>query len=210
MLKILLADNHVLFREALAQLLAVLDKELDVIQTNTAEEAIAAAAYYNNFDLIILNQSATTLDIFSAINQLRISASGTPVVVITSSSSKIDIPRVLKAGAASYIPKATSAQEFLFALKQVLKGTPYLPANLLEYMTPNKQLSLQPEQAKIEKITTKQKEVLKLLSQGLSNKGIAKELHLSEGTIKLHVSAIMRALGVRNRTEAAMFASSLY
>ena len=82
----------------------------------------------------------------------------------------------------------------------------YLPTKLLSELAAKDNDSLSSDSVKIQKLTERQKEVLRLLSKGLSNKVIAKHLDLSEGTIKLHVSAIMRTLGVRNRTEAVMFA----
>ena len=109
-------------------------------------------------------------------------------------------------GSASYVPKSVGAQELLVALRRVLTGESYLPAVLLAAMAPvNDSLPLS-GQIKLDKLTQRQQDVLLLLSKGLSNKGIANRLDLCDGTVKLHVSAIMRALGVRNRTEAVVMA----
>jgi DNA-binding NarL/FixJ family response regulator len=128
------------------------------------------------------------------------------VVVISGSARPGDVQRALDAGAASYVPKTAGIQEMLFALRRVLAGDPYLPPTLLASLAPTDHQPNSSQQINLDKLTERQKEVLHLLSQGLSNKGIANRLDLSEGTVKLHVSAIMRALGARNRTEAVLVA----
>ena len=204
--RILAVDDHALFREALARVLSELDPEVAVIHAGTGPEAIAAASYYQGLDLILLDRSLAGADGISLLPQLRDAANGAPVVVISGSARPGDVQRALDAGAASYVPKTVGIQEMLVALRRVLAGDPYLPPTLLASLAPTDHQPTSSQQINLDKLTERQKEVLRLLSQGLSNKGIANRLDLSEGTVKLHVSAIMRALGARNRTEAVLVA----
>lgn len=204
--RILFVDDHALFREALVHVLRELDRDLEVIHAGTAPEAIAAASYYQGIDLILLDRSLAGADGISILPQLHDAANGAPVVVVSGSGRAPDVRRALEAGAASYVPKSVGTQELLIALRRVLAGESYLPASLLAAMAPANNTPTLSGQIKLDKLTQRQKDVLQLLSQGLSNKAIANRLDLCEGTIKLHVSAIMRALGVRNRTEAVVVA----
>ena len=207
--RILSVDDHALFREALERVLRELDPEVTVIHAGTAREAIAAATYYEGLDLVLLDRSLAGTDGISLLPQLCDAANGAPVVVVSGSARTSDVQRALDAGAASYIPKTVGAQELLLALRRVLAGDPYLPPTLLTSLAPTDDHQTSSPNNGLDGLTERQREVLLLLSEGLSNKGIANRLDLSEGTVKLHVSAIMRALGARNRTEAAMVAEQL-
>jgi len=201
---ILLVDDHTMFREALVHVLGELDQDVRVAHASTASEAIGAVSYYRDLDLILLNPSLAGVDGISILPQLRQSTGGTPVVVVTGSGRAHDVRRALEAGAASYVPKTASTQELLLALKMVLNGESYLPPSLLAVMAPEEDPHVSSRPVNVGLLTERQKEVLLLLSQGLSNKIIASHLDLAEGTVKLHVSAIMRALGARSRTEAVV------
>jgi DNA-binding NarL/FixJ family response regulator len=155
----------------------------------------------------LLERSLAGKDGISILPQLQNAAREAPIVLVSGSARGGDVRRALEAGAASYVPKTVGAQELLLTLRRVLVGDDYLPTTLLATMAaPIENELTPPAQDNIDNLTLRQKEVLRLLSQGLSNKGIANRLDLCEGTIKLHVSAIMRALGVRNRTEAVVVA----
>lgn len=205
-MRILLVDDHALFREALVHVLRGLDPDVGVAHAGTACEALATAAYYRDFDLILLDRSLAGSDGISILRQLRASAGDPPVVVVSGSGRAPDVRRALEAGAASYVPKTATSHELLFALQRVLEGEAYLPPSLLAALAPEDNPPALSEPIKVDTLTKRQKEVLLLLSQGLSNKGIANRLVLSEGTVKLHVSAIMRTLGARSRTEAVLVA----
>ena len=164
-----------------------------MIHAATAPEAIAAASYYQGLDLILLDRSLAGSDGISILAQLREAANGTPVVVVSGSGGASDVRRALDAGAASYVPKAVGVKELLIVLRRVLTGESYLPASLLAAMAPANDTPILSESIKLDKLTQRQKDVLFLLSQGLSNKGIANRLDLSEGAVKHHVSAIMRS-----------------
>lgn len=205
-IRILLVDDHTLFRESLVHVLGALDHDVAVFHAGTAEEAISAASYYRELDLILLDRSLAGTDGISLIPQLKALSNGAAVVVVSASERARDVQRAMDAGAASYVPKTLGVQELLITLRRVLTQESYLPTNLLSAMIDKDDKSTPLDSFKIDKLTERQREVLQLLSQGLTNKGIANQLDLTEGTIKLHVSAIMRTLGARNRTEAVLFA----
>jgi len=205
-MRILLIDDHTLFRDSLEHVLKQLDPNVTAVHAGTAREAIAAATFYQDLDLILLDRSLADTDGISILPQLREAAKGSPVVVISGSARAGDVQRALEAGAASYVPKTVGAQELLLALRRLLAGEAYLPPMLLAAVGPANNKPRPPPRIKVDHLTERQSEVLFLLTEGLSNKGIAERLDISEGTVKLHVSAIMRALGARNRTEAALVA----
>ena len=125
---------------------------------------------------------------------------------MTASESCADARRALSSGALGYVLKSSPSQEMLDALIRVLDGGIYVPPLLEGDEQPEDPVSLMPLSSQGIRLTHRQLEVFKLLLQGKPNKIIARELDLSEGTVKIHVAAIFKALGVSNRTEAAVAA----
>ena len=128
-----------------------------------------------------------------------------PIVILSASNQQSDIQRALNAGAMGYIPKESTSSVMLNALKLILAGGIYVPPTLA------KQINQKVNQSDSigNDLTPRQLQVLKMVIQGHSNKVIAAELNISEATIKMHVTAILRSLGVSNRTQAAMMAEKL-
>ena len=206
-MRILLIDDHTLFRDALSVVLGQLSADLTLFSAGTADEARAAAAYYADLDLVLLDLYLPGVRDCSLVRDLAEALISVPIVVVTASERPEDVRASLDAGAAGYIPKTIGSQDLLAALRQVLAGDIYVPASLLAAMRARATAAAPmapalPSDANA--LTGRQLEVLSLLAQGLPNKGIARRLDLSEGTVKLHVSAILRALAARNRTEAVM------
>jgi len=143
----------------------------------------------------------------AGITRFREQASDVPVVVISASEDVADIKEILDAGAMGYIPKSSSSQVILSALRLVLAGGVYVPVNVLhDADSPSEPAH------KVRggiHLTDRQLDVLHLIIQGKPNKVIARELQLSEGTVKIHLASIYRALNASNRTEAAMAAQRL-
>lgn len=127
-MRILLVDDHALFREALAHVLEGLDAEVAVVHAATAPEALAVAEHYDDLDLILLDLYLPGNDGTSILGQLRAVAMTVPVVMLSASDRPQDVRRTLDAGAAGYIPKTASSQEMLDALRRVLAGDIYVPA----------------------------------------------------------------------------------
>jgi len=201
-MRVVLVDDHTLFREALVSLLKGLEPEISIIEAANAEEAIGATEHYRELDLILLDLVIPGSDGLELFGTLRAAAPEVPIVILSGENDPGTIKQALEAGARGFIPKTSSSQGMINALRLVFAGETYVPLTLLSGGGDD---GGEPETGNINSdtgLTSRQLEVLKLLSQGLPNKLIAQRLDLSEGTVKLHVSAILRSLGTRNRTEA--------
>lgn len=210
--RILLIDDHTLFREAIGHVLSGLDDPPIVIEAATAEEAIHLAEHYKDFDLIMLDLSMPGMGGLAGLPRLGELAPTAPVVVVSGHDDADTVRKAIDAGAAGYIPKTSSARDLATALRVVLSGEIYIPPDMLPILDPqHRDISAARPPAEKNAIdttlTARQLEVLALLSDGKPNKVIAHELGVSEGTIKLHLNAIFRALKTRNRTEAVVEAA---
>jgi len=207
---VLVVDDHPLFREGLRQVLQGLAGETRVIAEGDAEKALAAVHEIEDLDLVLLDLSMPGMNGFTAVQRFSREAPGIPVVIISAHEEPADVRRALSLGALGYIPKSTPPNILLDALRLVMGGGVYVPPLFL-HATRQAGSPVPPPQAPGEisgdgVLTGRQGDVLVLLSQGKSNKLIARELELSEKTVKAHVTAVFRALGVVNRTQAAIAA----
>jgi DNA-binding NarL/FixJ family response regulator len=196
-MKILLVDDHTLFRAGLRMLLAALGKDVVVIEASNADEAIAVAG--DNVQLCLLDLALKTSDGIDLLARLKQTAPNLIVVIVSASDDAQTIRACIDAGAMSFIPKSASPEALTHALRQVLGGEVYLPD----------ELSSASATAPRPHLTPRQRDVLRYLSQGLPTKLIARRLELSEHTVKEHIGSIFHALNVRNRTEAVICASRL-
>jgi DNA-binding NarL/FixJ family response regulator len=211
-MRILLVDDHTLFREALLHVLRHFDSTAVVIEASTAREAIRLAMHYHDLDLILLDLTLPGLNGLTALPELHALRPTVPLVILSASEDCVDVRQALDAGAMGYIPKSSSSHEMITALRLVLAGEVYVPTALLAALealetTPTEFVAPATEERNIEGLTPRQVEVLRLMAQGLSNKGICKRLNVAEGTVKLHVTAILRALNTCNRTQAVIEAT---
>lgn len=210
-MRILLVDDHTLFREALLHVLRQFDDAAVVIEAATAKEAIRLAAHYHDLDLILLDLGLPGLDGLCAMPELHETSPTVPLVILSASEEVPDVRRALAGGAMGYIPKSSSSRQMITALRLVLAGEVYVPPNLLAALeglrTAPVQAAVVADEAGVSGLTPRQIEVLRLMAQGLSNKAICKRLDVAEGTVKLHVAAVMRALGACNRTQAVIEAT---
>jgi two-component system, NarL family, nitrate/nitrite response regulator NarL len=210
-MNILLVDDHTLFREALHHVLNQLDAQVVILEAANVEEAAQLISRPRILDLILLDIDLPGVDGLTALPSLRELSPTVPVVVLSGSETSQHVKRALDNGAVGYIPKSCSSHEMLAALRIVLQGDVYIPPRLLGKLgTTALSLSALGENNPSQTLlTSRQIEVLELMARGLPNKSIARTLAVAEGTVKLHVAAIMRTLGVHNRTEAVMEASRL-
>lgn len=211
-MRILLVDDHTLFREALLHVLKQFDSTAVVIEASTAREAIRLATHYHDLDLILLDLALPGLSGLSALPELYKLRPTVPLAILSASEEPIAVQQALDAGAMGYIPKSSSSHEMITALHLVLAGEVYVPPALLAALEALEGASIQAatvtaEEENVDGLTPRQVEVLRLMAQGLSNKGICKHLNLAEGTVKLHVTAVMRALNTCNRTQAVIQAT---
>lgn len=205
-MKILLADDHPLFREGVKHVLMLLGDEVEIVDAHDYPTLFAEAAANPDLDLVLADLYMPGMGGHEGIAEFRNQFPDTPLVIMTASESRADARRALASGALGYVLKSSPSQEMLDALIRVLDGGIYIPPLLEGDEQSDGPFSLMPLSSQGIRLTHRQLEVFKLLLQGKTNKTIARELELSEGTVKIHVAAIFKALGVSNRTEAAIAA----
>jgi DNA-binding NarL/FixJ family response regulator len=197
-MKIIVADDHVLFREGLRHILTQLDEDVVIIEAGDHETTLALAAQHPDADVILLDLGMPGREPLVALSAMIAQSSTTPVVVLSASEDMREVREALDVGAMGFIPKHESARVMLSAIRLVLSGGIYVPPMLMKKEAAPVAVDAQ--------LTPRQFDVLERLVEGKSNKGIGRELGLSEATVKAHLAAIFRCLGVDNRTEAAHIA----
>lgn len=209
---ILIADDHPLYREALAGVLGGLGSDVQVSQAETFDEVVKLVSGENaNFDLILLDLYMAGGDWAAVIGELCEKCPTIPVIVISGSDSRRDAEQAMKAGAYGYIPKSLSKEEILSAIRLIMSsGVSIQPRESNFSETEPKILGSQDDiESRIASLTARQRDVLAEIGAGKSNKLIARTLGMTEGTVKLHVAAILKCLGMANRTQAAIAASGM-
>jgi DNA-binding NarL/FixJ family response regulator len=200
---ILLVDDHTLFREALLHVLKQLAGSVLVHEAANTAEAAHLLAHMRNLDLVLLDIDLPGVDGLTALPDLRELAPTVPIVVLSGSELSQHVQAALERGAVGYIPKSCSGHEMLTALQIVLQGDIYIPPRLLGKLGAQTETAFADAAGATQNVlTARQIDVLALMAKGLPNKSIARSLNLAEGTVKLHVAAIFRALAVSNRTQA--------
>jgi DNA-binding NarL/FixJ family response regulator len=211
-MKILIAGRYALFRDGIGILVREVAEAVETIQAETHGDIIRAVAA-ERFDLALLDFGLPDMDGVVSVRALRAQAPELPVVVIATSERWTDACAAIEAGARGYIPKSASSAIMIAALRLVLSGGIYVPP-LMGHGNPPQRASAAPtisereSQISDRKLTRRQQEVLSWLARGHSNKEIAQRLGLSEGTVKIHIAAILRAYHVRNRTQAVIAAGA--
>lgn len=212
-MNILIADQFWVCRAGIKTLLTEVDAKAEIQEAESFQEARKRLARQPAIDLILLDTALPGLTSLDAIRQLPRNAERASLVIFSSMHDRGDALRAVDLGAAGFIPKWASREEILKALKQVLSGEVYLPRAVLEGQNgpaaSTGRLGRDSEAAReaIALLTGRQREVLAQLAQGMSNTKIAKRLGLSENTVRIHISAILRTLDLDNRTQAALLAA---
>lgn len=210
-MKILVVDDHSVFRAGLMQLLRALDDDVEILEANRFEEAEEIAGRTRDLDLITVDLVMPGCDPFTGLSRLRTRAPEVPVVVLSVIEQRRDVIRAIELGAMGYIPKAASSDEIVHGVRQVLDGNIYVPRALLNQPdaveVPSSPSAFADNRRLVETLTQRQREVFELLAKGKSNPEIARDLGVSAHTVRIHISAILRALGVSNRTQAAVLAA---
>ncbi len=207
-MQILIADDHSLFRDGLRHVLSGLAEEITIFEAGSLPETIAMLGRPEPFDLVIVDLSMPGMDGPVSLTAVRGRARNAPVVVISASEDPNDVRAALDAGAAGYIPKSVRGQVMLSALQLIMVGCVYIRPLVLDLpMRGTHGRTDEMVSARIRSLLTeRQIDVLRLLAEGKPNKEIARQLNLAEGTVRVHVNAVLKALAARNRTEAALAA----
>jgi DNA-binding NarL/FixJ family response regulator len=216
LMKFLVVDDHTLIREALCSVLKELRGEAEVSVASTCAQAMRLIEDSPDFDLLLIDLALPDRDGFSMIAELNKRDVASPIVVLSASQDKGDVVRALGLGAVGFIPKTTAREVMLSALQLVFSGGIYIPPEALdEELTspPTESSKKNRDQARPTPsdlgVTERQLEVLALMMEGKNNKLISRALDLAEPTVKNHVTAILKALKVTNRTEAVIAVSKL-
>lgn len=196
MLKILIVDDHALVREGMAQVLAHLEEEVECVEISSAAGALEKLQQ-DSFDLAVVDLSLPDMNGFSLLAVLSKRFPDTPAIVVSASDDDETVRRVIQGGASGFVSKARSSKELLEAARFVLGGGVHAPP----LKTPARSGRQKAPPGERYALTVAQTRVLELLAQGNSNSEIAGLLGLAEGTIKVHVTAILRALQVKSRAQ---------
>ena len=202
--KLLIVDDHPLFRDGLAALLCQASVDNIVVQASSTEEALQLADE-QIIDAVFMDLSMPGLSGEPAIREFARRHPDLPVIVLSSSEDPGDVRRVLNAGASGYIPKSATAKTVVSALTLVLSGNIYVPPLLVAAATRAAEHAAQAGPRSLSALTDRQVDVLRFLRDGLSNKEISANLGIAEKTVKVHIAAIFKTLNVVNRTQAAKF-----
>jgi two-component system, NarL family, nitrate/nitrite response regulator NarL len=207
-MKILLIDDHVMFRQGMKFLLADLDESLEFSEAGTCEEAVASLTA-DGADLILLDLIMPGATGLTALRQIRDEFSAIPLAIVSSIDDPGRIREMIEAGASGYVPKSSSSEVLIAALKLIIAGGVYLPPAVLDFAPDPNRDGVVNRQFQANMLSSRQTAVLLKAIQGIPNKVIARDLHIAEGTVKAHLSAAFRILGVHNRTEAVFATARL-
>ncbi|MCC4798849.1 DNA-binding response regulator [Enterovibrio norvegicus] len=197
---IVIADDHPLFRNALFQSVHMAISGANLLEADSLDSLTALLEKEPDIDLLLLDLKMPGANGMSGLIHLRVQYPELPIVVISASEESSVIRQVHSHGAFGFIPKSSDMRELIGSLNQVLDGEPCFPRGI-DFSDAGDEESLMD---KIASLTPQQYKVLSMLSDGLLNKQIAYELDVSEATIKAHMTAIFRKLGVKNRTQAVI------
>jgi DNA-binding NarL/FixJ family response regulator len=204
--KILVADDHALIREAFRHLLAELEPGVAVLEAGDCDSACRLIEQNPDLDLVLLDLRLPGAGGLATLRKLRDEQPALPVVVVSALEDAGTVRAALAQGAMGFIPKSSPNDVMMSALRLVLSGGRYLPPEILsaDGAAPSPPASLDDL-----RLTDRQREVLALMIQGKSNKLICRELGLAEATVKIHVTAILRALKVSSRAQAIVAVQQL-
>ena len=206
-MRILLADDHVLVRDALKSYIERLADDAAVLVASTFPEAFTLAQRDTSLDLVILDLRMPGMNGLEGLTRMRELHPQIPVVIMSGLARPQDIDEAMAGGAAGFFPKTLNGAALVSAVRLVLAGERFVPST--DHASANSNGAPKAEDEATSSLTTREREVLDLLTKGLSNKEIARLLELQEVTIKLHVRGICRKLGAKNRTQAALRAVAI-
>lgn len=211
-MRVLLVDDHHLFRQGLKFLLADLDTGITFCEADKLSAALEFATAQPP-DLVLVDLHMPGEESMGVLTRMRSTFDASMLVVLSSEDNPATIRRAIEAGASGYVPKSSTPQVLIAALRLVMAGGIYIPPPALRAFAgaaPPARVAAAPAAPRCtENLSGRQMEVLLKAVQGKANKVIAREMQLSEGTVKAHLSAAFRILGVQNRTEAVFAAARM-
>jgi DNA-binding NarL/FixJ family response regulator len=200
MTRLILADDHDLVRETIAAYLRAAGG-FEVAVAESFEAAMALVPGPGHADLVLLDFSMPGMEALDGLARMRARA-GCPVAILSGTAPPDVARRALRAGAAGFLPKTLAPQALIAAVRQMLAGETYMPCDFLRS-------DVDAEAQSRLGLTARERQVLRGVAEGKSNKEIARDLEIQEVTVKLHLKSVSRKLGAKNRTQAAMMARDL-
>lgn len=201
--QIIIADDHPLFRAALQQAVSQAVPEADTVEVDSIKALQAAVETNPDADLVLLDLNMPGAHGFSGLVFMRGQYPGLPVVVVSGSEGLQVMRRSIDYGASGFIPKSAPLPTITEAIRDVLDGEVWLPTGVADKIE-RMHADVTDFSDKVASLTPQQFRVLGMLAEGLLNKQIAYDLDVSEATVKAHITAVFRKLGVRNRTQAVI------
>lgn len=199
MTKILIVEDHRMVREAMAQTLSAFRQDIECVEAGSGEEALKYLEAHQDCDLAIVDLMMPEMDGFALLGVLAKRFADVPALVVSALDDPQKMRRAMRAGASGFVVKSSSTDTLKEAVETVLAGGVFAPEGINQPRG-----RAQASVAERYRLTAGQERVADLLRQGRPNKEIAELLGLSEGTVKVHMSAIFRALGAKNRSQAML------
>ncbi len=197
--RIIIADDHPLFRNALHQAVQLAVSGAELLEVDSIDNLMQLLSEVDDVDLLLLDLKMPGASGFSGLALLRNQYPELPVVVVSASEESAVVQQAMRFGALGFIPKSAPMRTLVSALNTILEGDPWFPEGISLDDAPEDNIA-----DRLASLTPQQFKVLTMLSEGKLNKQIAYELEVSEATIKAHVTAIFRKLNVKNRTQAVI------
>ncbi|MCL4409378.1 MAG: two-component system response regulator NarL [Gammaproteobacteria bacterium] len=202
--RIMLVDDHPLLIKGLRQLLELEDDLEVVCEVNNGAEAIEVAKEVNP-DFIMLDLNMQGMDGLETLRGLRAAGVQSTIVMLTVSDADEDVVQAISGGANGYLLKDMDPEQLLVQVKKALTGKMVLSESVTEVLASAIRKPVSRDQANLNSLTNREYEILSLIAKGMSNKVIARELDISDGTVKVHVKHLLKKLGLRSRVEAAVW-----
>ncbi len=204
--KIVIADDHPLFRSALCQAIRQGLGDINLLECDSIAKLEETLSVHQDIDLVLLDLHMPGANGFSGLVLVRREHPEIPVVIVSASEEQHNIRRAIDYGASGFIPKSADLPTISHAIESVLHGNIWLPETASDAPANHEEKDFA---ERIKTLTPQQLRVFMMLTKGLLNKQIASEVDVSEATVRTHMTAIFRKLGVRNRTQAVLAANYL-
>ena len=204
-IRVLICDDHAVVRQGLATFLDLQDDIEIAGEAADGADAVAKAASLQP-DVVLMDLVMPQLDGVEAIRRIRAADPDAKIIVLTSYADDEKIFSAIRAGASGYLMKDVSPQDLAKAIRMARDGDPLLHPDVARRLMDHVSHPEPPGAAALARLTAREVEVLRLIARGLANKEIARELVLSEKTVKTHVSNLLQKLDLGDRTQAALFA----
>lgn len=211
MYKILVADDHPLFRDAIVNIIGIKFPGSTTYETEDVDSTLAFVKENDDIDLILLDLNMPGMSSLNGLLDIRNECPTTPVVIVSAEQEKQKILQTISYGAVGFISKSSSKDIIGEAIDSVFQGNVYLPSDIMRSQVSDtstkKEFQVAPENISL--LTRRELIVLKHLTKGEANKQIGFNLHISETTVKSHVSSILKKLGASNRVKVVLGCSDV-